>query len=165
MSSLVSVDERRTGLKGIYDLNGYRGSEKAAPRIDRLLRSLVGVMDLRLTWGPRGDLAGVHILRDDDVQEHQLVRNVVSGLRAGFGVELDPGQVHLHDDADAFGAVADAKTAAPAAVQTDGNGNHAQADAHANGHAQANGKAAAGGGGRGQLVDNESDKSSYRTLF
>jgi len=74
-----------------------------AARVDRLLRSLVGVADLHLLW--RDDvLAGVHILRADRIQQHQLVRNIVSGLKAGFGIRLHTDHVHVHDTRALFDA-------------------------------------------------------------
>jgi hypothetical protein len=72
-------------------------TQKMAPRLDRLLRSLVGVADLRLSWSSGDDLVGVHLLRAPVVQPHQLVRNAVSGLRAGFGIEVTPARVHVYD--------------------------------------------------------------------
>jgi hypothetical protein len=105
-------------------------------RIERLLRSLVGVTDLRLVWGQPRALRGVHILRDTRVQPHQLIRNVVSGLHAGFGIQVLPTQVHVHDDANVFEAIivaadvltptataADTAVAAPVAEPANGNGN------------------------------------------
>lgn len=115
-----------------------------APRIDRLLRSLVGVADLRLLWDAAASLRVVHILRTPDVQEHQLVRNIVSGLRAGFGIRLDPAHVCVHADAAIFGDVApahDPDTSAPAT-----NGGSAHAPAGGNGHGNGNGNAQHGNG-------------------
>jgi hypothetical protein len=83
-------------------------TKQTAPRIDRLLRSLVGVADVRLARASDDRLHAVHILSDACVQPHQLVRNVVSGLRAGFGVTLDISRVHVHADAAAFRAAAPA---------------------------------------------------------
>lgn len=68
-------------------------------RVDRLLRSLVGVADVRLRHDPDGTLTEVVLLRDGRVQEHQLVRNVISALRAGFRLRLDAEQVAVVVDA------------------------------------------------------------------
>jgi hypothetical protein len=64
-------------------------TEQMSQRVDRLLRSLVGVADLRPSWDRHGRLHQVHILQDGDIQQHQLTRNVVSALKAGFGIQLD----------------------------------------------------------------------------
>jgi hypothetical protein len=139
-------------------------------RIHRLLRSLVGVADVSLIVTPEGKLRSVAVLRDGNVQEHQLVRNVVSGLKAGFGLRLEPGdvQVVLHAEAwqqrAAETARAVAKPAASAPVessatrpqtggatptggngkQSNGNGKHS----NGNGAARLNGNGTAGGNGR-----------------
>lgn len=73
-------------------------------RIDQLLRSLVGVADVRMVVAGNR-LRSVHILRGADTQPHQLLRNIVSGLRAGFGIDLPQAQVHVHDERDVFDAV------------------------------------------------------------
>jgi hypothetical protein len=79
-------------------------STMTTQRIDRLLRSLVGVADVRVIWRG-GALRAVHILRASGTQPHQLIRNIVSGLQAGFGQNLLPTQVHIHEDAHLFEAV------------------------------------------------------------
>ncbi|MBR9991250.1 MAG: hypothetical protein KFH98_15920 [Gemmatimonadetes bacterium] len=79
-------------------------STMTTQRIDRLLRSLVGVADVRILWRARS-LRAVHILRADGTQPHQLIRNIVSGLQAGFGLQVLPTQVHIHDDELVFDAV------------------------------------------------------------
>src|SRR5688500_3182942 len=80
-------------------------------RIHRLLRALVGVADVSIIVTPEGKLRSVAVLRDGNVQEHQLVRNVVSGLKAGFGLRLDANdvQVILHADAWRQRAAAEAE--------------------------------------------------------
>lgn len=90
---------------------------------------------MRLQWRA-GMLGGVHILRDTRVQPHQLIRNVVSGLHAGVGIAILPTQVHVHDDAGALEAVAEAIDAANASTPT-GNGTGAGASngTHTNGAA------------------------------
>lgn len=75
-------------------------SKRTVQRVDRLLRSLVGVADLRLAWDARGTLRSVHILSDAAVQPHQIVRNVVSGLSAGFAIDLDASAVRICEDRD-----------------------------------------------------------------
>lgn len=64
-------------------------------RVDRLLRSLIGVADVRIRYDPDGMFTDVAILRDGRVQEHQLIRNVISALKAGFGVRLEAAQVSV----------------------------------------------------------------------
>src|SRR5688500_3942962 len=85
-------------------------------RIHRLLRSLVGVADVSIIVTPEGTLRSVAVLRDGNVQEHQLVRNVVSGLKAGFGLRLAATdvQVILHVDAWRQRAAAEAERRAAA---------------------------------------------------
>lgn len=79
-------------------------STMTTQRIDRLLRSLVGVSDVRMLWRAH-TLRAVHILRDRNTQPHQLIRNIVSGLQAGFGVQLLPTHIHVHDDSAIFEAL------------------------------------------------------------
>ena len=79
-------------------------STKTTQRIDRLLRSLVGVADVHMTWGAH-NLRAVHILRSSGTQPHQLMRNIVSGLHAGFSIQLLPTQVHIHDNSAVFDAI------------------------------------------------------------
>ena len=79
-------------------------STTTTQRMERLLRSLVGVADVRMLWRAH-TLRSVHILRDRSTQQHQLIRNIVSGLQAGFGVQLLPTQIHVHDEATVFEAV------------------------------------------------------------
>jgi hypothetical protein len=81
-------------------------STMTTQRIDRLLRSLVGVADVCVVW-KEGTFRSVHILRHSGTQPHQLVRNIVSGLHAGFGLQVLPTQVHVHDDAEVFAAIDD----------------------------------------------------------
>jgi hypothetical protein len=95
---------------------------QTAVRVNRLLRSLVGIVDMRTEWLPAGTLRNVHILRESTMHDHQIVRNVVSGLEAGLGIRLAPSSVRVHGDASAFGvAVAPldiiAALQAPAAVE------------------------------------------------
>jgi hypothetical protein len=78
--------------------------EQTARRVDRLLRSLVGVVDLRPSWDRSGRLVQVHVLKSPDIQDHQLVRNVVSALNAGFGLRLETSGLCIYADAALFGA-------------------------------------------------------------
>jgi hypothetical protein len=139
------------------------------PRIDRLIRSLVGVTDLRLSGGGDRPLT-VHVLRDARVQDHQLIGNIVSGLRAGLGIALDPARVRLYDAFDeatarleppvAAAAVPPAAPAGPAVppsvsgdVAADASasgtrtGGSAGNGANGNGHANGNGNGHAHGNG------------------
>jgi hypothetical protein len=74
-------------------------SKHLAARVERLVRSLVGISDVRLAWTSRGTLHAVHLVRHPDTQQHQLVRNVVSGLKAAFGIELPTSAIQMHADA------------------------------------------------------------------
>jgi hypothetical protein len=138
-------------------------------RIHRLLRSLVGVADVSIIVTPEGKLRSVAVLRDGNVQEHQLVRNVVSGLKAGFGLRLEPTdvQVVLHVDAWRQRA-ADAErrsaelmkstpaaptvTSAPIAAAThtygNGSGKHTNGNGNGNGGPRLHGDRITGGNGR-----------------
>ena len=79
-------------------------STMTTQRIDRLLRSLVGVADVRILWRSQ-TLRAVHILRASGTQPHQLIRNIVSGLHAGFGIQILPTQLHVHEDVRVFDAL------------------------------------------------------------
>ena len=81
-------------------------SKHLAARAERLVRSLVGITDVRLAWTARGTLHAVHLVRHPDTQQHQLVRNVVSGLKAAFGIELPGSAIHMHEDASTLPAPA-----------------------------------------------------------
>lgn len=72
--------------------------------VDRLVRSLVGVMDYAAHWEAPGRIHRLDILRDPAVEEHQLIRNVVSGLGAGCGLRIPRSDIHIHPDAAAFRA-------------------------------------------------------------
>jgi hypothetical protein len=85
-------------------MNQVPASEQTAERVERLLRSLIGVVDLRPAWDRSGRLGQVHILKDDQVQHHQLTRNVVSALQAGFGIRLDSLNVSIYAEAPLFAA-------------------------------------------------------------
>jgi hypothetical protein len=76
--------------------------------LDRVLRALVGVVDYAVVRTGRR-VTGLNILRDPAVEEHQLVRNVVSGLGAGCGLRLVRESVRVFVDRASF----DAARAAP----------------------------------------------------
>jgi hypothetical protein len=80
--------------------------------VDRLVRSLVGVVDYGLVWADSDTIERLDILKDSAVEEYQLVRNVVSGLGAGCGVRLQRTSVRVFVDATAFAAVRDAAAVA-----------------------------------------------------
>jgi hypothetical protein len=134
--------------------------QKVAHRLDRIVRSLVGVADLAPSWRADGRLLQIDILTRDDVQEHQLVRNVVSGLGAACGISLDRSAVRVHGDVATFArasaaaaltvppaatpaatpaADVPAPIAAPAAAAHPGNGNGTGHHAGGNGHHGGNG--------------------------
>src|SRR5688572_15901884 len=81
-------------------------SKHLAARVERLVSSLVGITDVRLAWTARGTLHAVHLVRHPDTQQHQLVRNVVSGLKAAFGIELPASAIHSHENASTLPAPA-----------------------------------------------------------
>jgi hypothetical protein len=85
-------------------MNQVPAPKQTAERVERLLRSLVGVADLRPAWDRSGRLCQVHILKDDEVQHHQLTRNVISALQAGFGIRLDPLNVSVYGETPLFAA-------------------------------------------------------------
>jgi hypothetical protein len=85
-----------------------------AARVERLLRLLVGVADVRLHFESGSGVRAIEILRDGRVQEHQLIRNVISALKAGFGLRLEPAQVTVFVENDAFvRSATDEQAAAP----------------------------------------------------
>ena len=91
-------------------------SKHLAARVERLVRSLVGITDVRLSWTPRGTLQTVHLVRHPETQQHQLVRNVVSGLKAAFGIQLDPSAIRTHENASTLPAPVEAPVVAPEPV-------------------------------------------------
>lgn len=105
--------------------------EQIPQRVDRLLRSLVGVVAVRAVWDG-GTLRKILILKDDQVADHQLIGNVVSGLKAGFGIQLDTSAIHVHDDVVDFGTAVELLgpvTADDSAPAGDGAAPAAEADA------------------------------------
>jgi hypothetical protein len=72
--------------------------EQLVRRADRLVRSLVGILDISWAWNRSGGLMHVDILKDEAVEDHQLVRNVVSGLGAGCGIKVERAAVRVHTD-------------------------------------------------------------------
>jgi hypothetical protein len=76
--------------------------EQTAQRVDRLLRSLVGIVDVCPVW-EGGRIRSLHVLKDGAVPEPQLIRNAVSGLKAGFGVVLDVSAIRIYGDTAVFG--------------------------------------------------------------
>jgi hypothetical protein len=149
----VPADQARsTSRVGVHGgqikLTNPTATMQTAVRVNRLLQSLVGVVDMRTEWFPAGTLRHVYILRESTMHDHQIVRNVVSGLEAGLGIRLPAASVRVHADASAFGvAVAPldviAALHAPAPLQTpldpqpvtsattNGNGTHADASSQA----------------------------------
>ena len=112
-------------------------STMTTQRIDRLLRSLVGVADVRMLWRSQ-TLRAVHILRASGTQPHQLIRNIVSGLQAGFGIQILPTQVHVHEDVlifDALDIAADVLAAPAAGDETTTSPTGSLHEGNGNGHA------------------------------
>jgi hypothetical protein len=125
-----------------------------------------------MMWRAR-TLSSVHILRAAGTETHQLTRNIVSGLKAGFGIKLQPTQLHIHDDRVVFDAIDvaadvlhatdadDATSAAPPAspdrAPVNGNGSNGRSNGNgANGNGAngngANGNGAKHGGANGGIV-------------
>src|SRR5690606_36647695 len=61
----------------------------------RLVRSLVGVVDVAFRHGHDGRIEGVVVLPATGAHERQVRLDVASGLMAGFGDALDPAKVEL----------------------------------------------------------------------
>jgi hypothetical protein len=150
-------------------------STMTTQRINRLLRSLVGVTDVRMLWRAR-TLSSVHILRAAGTETHQLTRNIVSGLKAGFGIRLQPGQLHIHDDAAVFEAIEvaadvlhataadDATSAAPPAAPDRAPVNGNGSNGHRNGNgANGNGTNGNGANGNGAKHDGANGGIVYRS--
>ncbi len=58
-------------------------------RAENLLRSLPGVISVRLIARPGGEIEEIHLLTNEDVAPKQTVRNVESALLAHFDLALD----------------------------------------------------------------------------
>ena len=135
------------------DLTGV--STLTTQRINRLLLSLVGVTDVRMLWRAQ-TLTSVHILRAAGTETHQLTRNIMSGLKAGFGIQLQPGQLHIHDDAALFEAI---DVAADVLGVTDADDATVAAPPASPGHAPANGN----GNGRNGVHANGNGTNGHAT--
>ena len=57
--------------------------------IERLLRSLAGVISVRVVTNPLGRPEEIHILASPQLNPKQVVRNVESALSAGLGIVID----------------------------------------------------------------------------
>jgi hypothetical protein len=157
----------------MHDSPVTKQSEQSARRVDRLIRSFLGVIDYVASWSEAGRLYRIDILKDDSVADHQLIRNVVSGLGAGCAIRLDRAAVHVHDAPASFAAAAAPQAPTRAAAEpaparippagdghapgqnggghaVTGNGHGPSGNGHApngNGHAQhGNGRAVNGNG-------------------
>lgn len=73
-------------------------------RIEKLLRSLAGVRDVRVITRS-GALRSVHILRDVHTTPHSIIRNVIAALHAAVGTEISPSQIQVHDRAETLEAI------------------------------------------------------------
>jgi hypothetical protein len=85
-------------------------------RVEKLLRSVVGVAGVHVTLDAQRVLQRVSILREGRIQEHQLIRNVVSALKAGLGIHLGPAQVHVLADEESWRRATSASAMSPADV-------------------------------------------------
>ena len=97
----------------------------------RLVRSLVGVVDVAFRYGRDGRVETVSVLPATGAHERQVRLNVASGLMAGFGIALDPAKVELVRSSDELRAIEG---------DTDGQG---QGQVYGNGNGQGNGHGAA----------------------
>lgn len=57
--------------------------------IERLLSSLAGITSASVVRSRDGRLVEIHVLATPELHPKQIVRNVESALRAGFGIEID----------------------------------------------------------------------------
>lgn len=57
--------------------------------VEKLLRSLTGVVSVRLVAKPGSDIEEIHLLTTEEVTPKQTVRNVESALLAHFDLEID----------------------------------------------------------------------------
>jgi hypothetical protein len=90
----------------------------------RLVRSLVGVVDVAFRYGRDGRVEAVAVLPATGAHERQVRLNVASGLMAGFGIALDPAKVELVRTSDELRAIEG---------DTDGHG-QGQVYGHGQGH-------------------------------
>ena len=65
------------------------GSGWTIERAEALLRSLTGVVSVRVVGKPGGEVEEIHVLTNEEVGPKQTVRNVESALRAQLGLEVD----------------------------------------------------------------------------
>src|SRR3990170_4666342 len=57
--------------------------------VERLLRSLAGIVSARVISDPLGRGEEIHVLASDRLHPKQVVRNVESALSAGLGIVID----------------------------------------------------------------------------
>jgi hypothetical protein len=76
--------------------------EQTAQRVDRLVRSLVGVDDLRPSWDAGGQLRALHVLRNACISDQQLARNVASGLQAALGMKVQTAVIRIYSEPAVF---------------------------------------------------------------
>jgi hypothetical protein len=96
--------------------------EQRVQRVDRLLRSLVGVADLRASWDGPGRLAQLDVLKDPQVSDNQISRNILSALKAAFGIRLEMTSLRIFREASLFAAEATAASETQAAPEEAGPG-------------------------------------------
>ena len=65
---------------------------------EALLRSLVGIAAASVTAGPDGSLEKIDVVAEPGTGDRQLMRNVLSAIRARFGVALDPATISINPD-------------------------------------------------------------------
>jgi hypothetical protein len=69
-------------------------------RAEQLLRSLTGVVSVRVVGTPGGLIEEVHVLTTEEVGPKQTVRNVESALLAEFGVSVDHRKISVAQTKD-----------------------------------------------------------------
>ena len=134
--------------------------------VERLLRSLAGIVSAKVVPDTLGRVGEIHVLASDQLHPKQVVRNVESALSAGLGIVIDRrvvsvAQVRMEEyraeleaDAAAAGAAeaAAAGAAGAAAPGAAGAAGAAFAPAAAAGLARVAGRAPAGGEADGEPV-------------
>lgn len=87
---------------------------------EELIRTLPGVVSVRVVDNGEGSIQEVHILTTSEVPAKQTVRNVESALFAHLGLRIDHRRVSVAASSDAPPAAAPAAASAPAASPSAG---------------------------------------------
>lgn len=93
--------------------------------VEELLRTLTGVVSVRLVAKPGSDIEEIHLLTNYDVTAKQTVRNVESALLAHFDLEIDHRKISVAQTSNpptpATAPVSPPRPAAPAAQPSRSN--------------------------------------------